>query len=107
MGINLNFYKYFAWGNPNNPIPTQQQRWYEPYHNAKTTLTVTWPGSKTTTSLTMKVTPYTDTLTRTEGWFRKELMLATKIAEMDYIPGTYTRYNPTRDNGVGNKVWLV
>nr|UHK06522.1 MAG: ORF1 [Torque teno midi virus] len=107
MGINLNFYKYFAWGNPNNPIPTQQQRWYEPYHNAATNLTVTWPGSKTKTNLTMKVTPYNQTLTRTEGWFRKELMLATKIDEMDYIPGTYTRYNPTRDNGVGNKVWLA
>nr|UHM26569.1 MAG: ORF1 [Torque teno midi virus] len=107
LGINLQFYKYIAWGNPNNPIATQQERWYEPYYQARTSLKVTWTGSKTVTNLQMKVKPYNQTLTRTEGWFRKELMLATKIEEESVLPGMFVRYNPTRDNGVGNKAWLA
>nr|UYM03314.1 MAG: ORF1 [Anelloviridae sp.] len=107
MGINLNFYKNFAWGNPNNPIPTQQDKWYVPYTGVKHSLTVTWPGSKTKQQITIPNTPYLETIKKDSGWFRKELMLATKLDEMEYIPGTYTRYNPTRDSGIGNKVWLA
>lgn len=107
FGLNLQFYKYIAWGNPHNPIATQQHRWYEPYYQAQTNLTVTWPGSKTPQKLTMKVTPYTDTINKATGWFRKELMLATQIEEETILPCMFTRYNPTRDTGVGNKVWLA
>ena len=107
FGINLNYYKNYGWGNTHDPLAPTSNKWYIPYGNALTTLNVTWSGSKTKTTIHQKVTPYNDTLKLADGWFRKELLLATQIEEQQYLPGMYTRYNPTRDNGVGNKAWLA
>nr|UHK06575.1 MAG: ORF1 [Torque teno midi virus] len=107
VGLNLNFYKNFAWGNPNNVItPTQQNNWYIPYNNAKKTLTVTLPNG-TTKQIKVQNETYKQSVNIATGWFQPDLLKAIKISEEDYIPTTVARYNPTRDTGVGSKVWLA
>lgn len=34
-------------------------------------------------------------------------MQAIKIEEESILPTAFTRYNPTKDTGVGNQVWLA
>nr|UHK06514.1 MAG: ORF1 [Torque teno midi virus] len=105
--INMQFYKNFGWGNSNNPVPTQANRWYQPYNSAKTELTITLPGGKKLTKKTIPVTPYNSTILLASGWFQPDLMQAIKIEEQTILPTAFTRYNPTKDTGVGNQVWLA
>lgn len=105
-GLNLEMYKHFAWGNPTNPYGPEQ-RWYTPYGNAKNPITITWPGSKTPETITIKDGNYHDSIKKESGWFQSKLLQATKIQESEQIPLTACRYNPTKDTGVGNKVWLA
>nr|UHM26560.1 MAG: ORF1 [Torque teno midi virus] len=105
-GLNLEMYKHFAWGNPTNPYGTES-RWYTPYGRAKNPITVTWPGSKTPEQITIKDENYHDSIKKDSGWFQTKILQATKINDYEQIPLTACRYNPTKDTGVGNKVWLA
>lgn len=106
-GINLNFYKNFAWGNPNNIItPTEHNNWYIPYPRASKTTTATYADGKTK-QVNVDNSEYLKSVNYTTGWFQTDLLRATKLTTMEYIPTTVCRYNPTRDTGEGNKVWLA
>ena len=78
-----------------------------PYNNAAAVNSVKI-GNQTKTIKT-QLTPYDKTITYETGWFQPTLMQATEIVEPKetHIPTTVGRYNPSRDTGVGNAVWLV
>lgn len=108
IALNLEFYKNFGWGNPNNPvIPTQTHNWYIPYNQVKIISQVKIGNQ--TKQITTKQTPYENTISYDQGWFQPTLMQATQITvpEETHIPTTVGRYNPARDTGVGNAIWLV
>nr|UHK06591.1 MAG: ORF1 [Torque teno midi virus] len=104
-GINLEFYKHFAWGNPTNPYSTEN-RWYTPYGKAKNPVTIIYSSTKQEV-ITIQDTDYHQSIKLASGWFQPKLLQAKKLKEEDQIPLTACRYNPTRDTGVGNKVWLA
>nr|UHM26587.1 MAG: ORF1 [Torque teno midi virus] len=110
-GINLQYYSYFAWGHTTNPYtPTQPTNWYIPNPNAAHTLEVKYPGmpkGMEYQTINIPKNSYSLSVGRTSGFFRKELLTATEIKTQTVLPGTFVRYNPVRDNGVGNKAWLV
>nr|UHK06478.1 MAG: ORF1 [Torque teno midi virus] len=106
IGINLDFYQKYAWGNPHNPYSTETG-WYFPYSKAKTSLQVKLPGKTQTENVVVKTATYLDTVNQSTGWFQPKLMQAVSIIQETYIPTTACRYNPTRDTGVGNKIWLA
>jgi len=110
-GLNLQYYQYFAWGHTTNPYtPTQSTNWYIPNANATHSLKVQYPGMpKGQEYETVNITKdsYSESVGRTTGFFQRKLLLATKIQNQDVLPGTFVRYNPVRDDGVGNKVWLA
>lgn len=105
-GINLEFYRYFAWGNPNNPYVTTGNRWYVPYNNAKATLTLD-PDTPKKTTINIVDNQYLMSIAYNNGWFQPRLLQAKKIQEEEQIPLTACRYNPMRDHGIGNKIWLA
>nr|UHK06821.1 MAG: ORF1 [Torque teno midi virus] len=109
--LNLDMYTLAGWGNSHPPGTTVTAKWYRP--NAREpqinkvkigdrTVTVNWP---TTTS----TTKWEDTICRKTGWFQSALMLATEVVEppQQILPTRISRYNPTTDTGIGNKVYFV
>ncbi len=107
-GINLNFYKFFAWGNPTSPYGTQTVKWYQPYSRAQGQgLKVHLPNKKEPVTVNVTNNSYLDSIKKDTGWFQPNLLQATSIENESYIPGTACRYNPTRDTGKDNKVYLL
>nr|UHK06513.1 MAG: ORF1 [Torque teno midi virus] len=102
--LNTDFYANAGWGNVSPP--GTHSKWYVPYHGIATINSVQIKG---------KITPiqigeqYKDTISYEKGYFQPKLLQAEKILQsaMQNIPIQASRYNPTKDDGQGNKLWLV
>nr|UHK03893.1 MAG: ORF1 [Torque teno midi virus] len=112
--LNLNFYQYPGWGNNTNPTTPTDTTWYRPYPRSSNIKKVRLPNGKevqvTMSDRTSEPTIYyKETTSYEKGWFQPTILQAVKIidpAEM-VLPVSAARYNPTRDDGVGNAIWLV
>ncbi len=105
MTINLNYYKNAGWGNA-----TYQHTggWYRPFDNAKTGQFSGKDINGKTVSGSIAGTPYTATVDYNTGFFQPPLLqLVTSSTWQETIATTVARYNPTRDDGKGNAIWLV
>nr|UHK04071.1 MAG: ORF1 [Torque teno midi virus] len=97
--LNLQFYVNGGWGNAGGGA-------YMPYASASQTFTGQDINGKQITG-TIKTNTYQDSIDYSTGWFQsKFLLLANRTDSGQVIPTTAGRYNPTVDDGVGNKVWL-
>lgn len=104
--LNLQFYRYPGWGNNTNPSSTESG-WYKPYPKAQKITQVKLPNGQT-----VNVTigdSYQETISIDKGWFQPKILQATSVVapSEQVLPTTVGRYNPSRDTGEGNVVWLV
>nr|UHK04947.1 MAG: ORF1 [Torque teno midi virus] len=110
--LNPDFFQDSTWAHVETTKP------YEPYQNISHNLTYYGPytGSsgykpnywdQTTTTQGQ----YYASVSRTDGFFSKKILTATSVKKQDQqlheIPVRVARYNPTIDNGKGNKIWLT
>lgn len=111
--LNRQFYQLAGWGNASN-ITTFG--WYMP--RAGMPKTFNWTGTdvflkKQTGKITVpseSAGQYLYTVNYSTGWFQPALVSCFKFSEpssQQVAPVKVCRYNPTRDTGIGNKVWLV
>lgn len=105
--LNLQMYKNAGWGNNHNVLTPTVSNWYIPTNGEQDISKVLMPDGKQVT-VRVKSTPYHDSINYDTGWFQTKLMQAIEIIEpkQTYIPTTAARYNPTRDTGEGNQIWL-
>lgn len=106
--LNLDFYQRQAWGNRTNPYAITDHQWYKPTPNIAQVKTVQI-GTKQVKVNQHNPSDYTETISYTKGWFQPNLLQAEKIVDPAQlnIPIAASRYNPNRDDGVGNEVYLV
>nr|UHK07099.1 MAG: ORF1 [Torque teno midi virus] len=102
--LNTAFYVKNGWGQstPSNP--------YKPYLQAATQYKVRYIDGKIAT---ISVNP-SSPLDYSEGYFQSGLLRAVQVATSTTssewtatTPINVTRYNPNRDNGKGNSLWLI
>nr|UHK06454.1 MAG: ORF1 [Torque teno midi virus] len=108
LHLNTDIYHNGAWGNPNNPVPTQQSKWYVPTPNfAAVTKVKNAKGD--TVDITTCLTPYEKTISYKEGWFQPKFLQAIEILQPQQLNGPIkgARYNPSLDTGQGTAVWLT
>nr|UHK03892.1 MAG: ORF1 [Torque teno midi virus] len=108
-GLNLQFYKNAGWGNATHEAT---YGWYRPYANAKmgTYKGIDYNGKPVTTVVqTMSSSgDYLKSINMVGGWFTPALVSIVKLTEPSEVPPMKLyRYNPTRDTGHGNAIWLV
>nr|UHK06849.1 MAG: ORF1 [Torque teno midi virus] len=103
--INLQFYVNAGWGNATH---TTTYGWYRPASNTKTgTLTGKDINGKTlTANITTNINDYKTTVDYTTGYFTPNLLQMAVIDQQNVLPIVAARYNPTRDDGKGNAIWL-
>nr|UHK06526.1 MAG: ORF1 [Torque teno midi virus] len=105
--LNQQFYKNAGWGNATH-ISTYG--WYNPTGNLQGG---TWTGfdingKPLTANITSGPNKYMESTNYNTGWFQTNLLKMAKITTpQQVIPTTAGRYNPTRDDGQGNALWLV
>nr|UHM26590.1 MAG: ORF1 [Torque teno midi virus] len=104
--LNTDFYANAGWGN-SSPPGTQHTNWYQPYANVASITKVRIKGKEV--PITIQKTPYKSSINYETGWFQTKLLQAEAILDTpsSNIPVAAARYNPTKDDGAGNKVWLV
>nr|UHK05568.1 MAG: ORF1 [Torque teno midi virus] len=79
--------------------------WYENKISGGTTKKTAVPVSVFTT--------YADSVDYTKGWFNPNFLRAiglyspTEHTKLGQLPLNYGRYNPTRDKGTGNKIYII
>nr|UHK06428.1 MAG: ORF1 [Torque teno midi virus] len=105
--LNLDMYVFAGWGNPNHPT-TQTKGWYKPNTNEPQITTVTI-GGRDVTVKQHNPTDWQETVSYEKGWFQSALMLAEaiKAPQQANLPVNYARYNPTVDDGEGNKIYFM
>ncbi len=105
--LNLDFYKNPGWGNKTT-VATQG---YKPYNSATKPKQVKIGNKKIT--VTVDDSTYEKSVSIETGWFQPLLLQADELLNEsgtkleDNIPMSQSRYNPTVDNGKGNKVYFV
>lgn len=104
--LNTDFYANAGWGN-SSPPGTQHNKWYQPYAKIASITTVQIKGKAT--PITIDTTDYKNSISYDKGYFQSKLLQAEKIitVQSENLPIKAARYNPTKDDGIGNKVWLV
>nr|UHK06472.1 MAG: ORF1 [Torque teno midi virus] len=108
LHLNTDIYHNGAWGNPNNPVTTQQAKWYVPTPNFAPVTEVKNAKGETVT-ITTYLTPYQKTISYKEGWFQPKFLQAIEITKPQQLNGPIkgARYNPSLDTGQGTAVWLT
>ena len=103
--LNTDFYANAGWGNSHAPVT--QTTWYVPYKNVAKITTVVIKGKEQ--RITVEHSTYTKSISYDTGYFQPKLLQAEQIKEegMQNIPIQASRYQPTKDDGLGNKLWLV
>nr|UHM26509.1 MAG: ORF1 [Torque teno midi virus] len=96
--INTQFYPHPNWGD-------SSQNPYKPYSTIKLTLTPQING-KDQPQIDFHNQTYKDSIDYSKGWFQSRLLKAVKLKEMEVLPISACRYNPTIDNGHGNAIWV-
>nr|UHM27430.1 MAG: ORF1 [Torque teno midi virus] len=101
--LNLQFYQNAGWGNP-----TGGTSWYEPYHGAPKQIIKFVMANGKQGQIDRTNSDYKKSISYDNGWFNSNFLQAIKITEPQQmvIPTTVGRYNPTVDDGIGNKIWL-
>lgn len=69
-------------------------------------------GEKESTVPLTTFTTYNNSVSYTEGWFTANFLRAIRLespkgTKLAQLPLNYGRYNPTRDKGTGNKVYII
>ncbi len=101
--LNGQFYKNGNWGY----VATTTTP-YTPYNGAASGQYTgkDYTGKKTITT-TIKTTSYAESVSYENGWFNNQLLqIAYPTSPSLVSPLIQSRYNPTIDTGVGNKVWV-
>nr|UHK05463.1 MAG: ORF1 [Torque teno midi virus] len=101
--LNQLFYQKANWGVASSPyIPSNA-------YGTTTNFTVDTPTQKQI-SVTVKTDSYNNSVSYADGWFQKNLLLATSIKVNQQLqaalPVQQCLYNPNLDSGQGNAVWL-
>nr|UHK04108.1 MAG: ORF1 [Torque teno midi virus] len=114
--LNRQFYQLTGWGNASHLTTFG---WYMPWGNAPKNFT--WSGTDVflkkqsgsmniPTDSTPEKGQYLYTTNYNTGWFQSKLISIFKMdssSSQQVAPVKLCRYNPTRDTGIGNKVWLL
>nr|UHK04726.1 MAG: ORF1 [Torque teno midi virus] len=106
MSLNTKFYQHSNWAQAR-----QQSTPYLPYTNAPTAMRYKIKKKDgTTQDLTMDITTYDDSISYDKGWFKTLFLQAFEIpiqsTHAATIPMLIARYNPNKDTGEGNKIFI-
>lgn len=94
----------------------QDTQGYLPQNNMKRDVTYTnrTKGGGTTSTKVKESTfsTYAGSVSYEEGWFNKNFLRAIELqsptgTKLGQLPLNYGRYNPTRDKGPGNKIYII
>lgn len=106
LSLNINFYQHAAWAHVTQTTP------YKPYSTAPDTIWAKYPNSPDKKELTGMNADYSSSVNLKTGWFRPEILQASQLFQTK-SGATATRavaaarYNPNKDAGTGNKVYLT
>nr|UHK07218.1 MAG: ORF1 [Torque teno midi virus] len=103
-----------------NPAYYQHSNWaqtinkeWQPYQNINKSIIYVSKYNKnyTVPSFAGGQEGYYESISRTKGWFAKEILAAydTKLGTIHHepMPVLYGRYNPSEDNGKGNEIYMT
>nr|UHM27309.1 MAG: ORF1 [Torque teno midi virus] len=106
LSLNINFYHHAAWAQVLTESP------YKPYSTAPDPIWAKYPNSTEKKQITGMNTDYSSSVNLKTGWFRPEILQASQLFQTA-TAATATRavgaarYNPNKDAGRGNKVYLT
>nr|UHK07133.1 MAG: ORF1 [Torque teno midi virus] len=106
--LNTAFYINNGWGRAR--LHSEQQ--YKPYDNIPSEIDVQFYGRTDWKQITINKD---HTIGYSDGYFQKDLLLAAKVRKRNdttttgaiTTPINVTRYNPEKDNGKGNSIYLI
>lgn len=100
--LNLDVYKNAAWGNQ-----TTATQGYKPQSNLSKPTVVKINGKNV--NITIEDSTWANSISYDKGWFQPKLLQAEEIVNpaQQKIPIHTSRYNPTHDTGIGNKVYFL
>nr|UHM27202.1 MAG: ORF1 [Torque teno midi virus] len=109
VSLNTSFYKHSNWAQHAGTQP------YVPYTHVADNLEYvikTKSGTEQTKTMTVNSkSPYKESVSYDKGWFNSEFLRAIQIKQSGTLlattPTIAGRYNPTTDDGIGNKIYLV
>lgn len=105
--INPTFYQDVDWDQ-------NKSHAYKPYQNISENIQVEYKDNRgTTQTLAMKpaFANYNASVNRTGGWFDPRVLQATRLTNLGthpaVLPTIAGRYNPAKDDGVGNEIYVT
>nr|UHM27336.1 MAG: ORF1 [Torque teno midi virus] len=105
LSLNINFYSHAGWAGTHVTA-------YKPYPTVPDTIWVTYPGKTEKTQITGMNASYTSSVALATGWFQPKILQASQLftsqsAPTATRPVAAARYNPNKDPGTGNKIYLT
>nr|UHM27211.1 MAG: ORF1 [Torque teno midi virus] len=105
--LNIQFYSHAGWAGTH-----AEQQPYKPYNAAPNTIYVKFKNKEQTETLTGMNDSYASSVSYSKGWFQTKILQAEQIRSTQGTPTATraiagARYNPNKDPGTGNKIYLV
>ncbi len=105
LSLNINFYSHAGWAGTHATA-------YKPYTTAPDTIWVTYPGKTERTQITGMNRDYSSSVALATGWFQPKILQASQLFTTQTTPTATrpvaaARYNPNKDPGTGNKIYLT
>nr|UHK06779.1 MAG: ORF1 [Torque teno midi virus]UHM25979.1 MAG: ORF1 [Torque teno midi virus] len=101
--LNPQFYQWGDWGNKSSDTNP-----YKPYSQAQSGTYTGTDYKGATISVSIDTSTYDKSISYGSGWFTSKLLqIADLTSPSEVDPVKASRYNPTIDTGIGNKVWVT